>query len=129
MTLLYKLPESVVAVCRDLSQGILRRDPWAKVIPGVALGSLRREKAAREARLRAEANDRRASWREMSAAMALHAHQCPRLPDTSAGFSARKADLMGRRHRATAGDPKPRLVQSCEPATVSLPGWLMGETP
>ena len=124
MTLIRELPESIEALCRDLSAGVLRRDPGAPRIPGVAVSTLRREKAALEARRRADAIERRRSWQQLGAAMAEYAHQSARLPDVGGGFSARKAELMGRQVRTHASDPKPRLTLACEPARVHLRGFM-----
>ena len=121
MKTLFELPESTAALVRDLSSGRLRRTPGARIIPGVALGELERGQQRRFQRLRAEAEERRNSWRGVNAANALHTHQAARL--AGGGFSARKAQLMGRAHRSHADDPKPSPGLACEPMGVNLPGW------
>lgn len=121
MITLFELPEATEAIVRDLSGGRLRRTPGARIIPGVAAGTLRREQQERLARLRAEAAERRQRWADTVWAIHQH-HQEPR-PRVGPGFSARKAQLMGRAHRSRADEPKPRPGHACEPLGVNLPGW------
>ena len=124
MTLIYELPAAVEVLCRDLSAGVLRRDPRARVIPGVSIERLERERRVLEAARKATARERRQQWQQLSAAMVAHTHQSARLPVPGNGFSAQKALLMGRQVRTHAGDPKPRQLQAYEPARVHLLGFM-----